>query len=387
MSAEYGEEVGRDPRPPLRRRVPGGLQGGLPRPHCCGRPRPAGGDPGRVRHRPGALLRARRPRRGGTAQGVPRGPAALAVRSPPDAVVDGRRGGRRATLRPGRDRPGVPHLRLRPALRRTAARPGARALLRRPAGDLGRLHRDRRVQRPGAAGVADLAAGDAAARLREVHATGELALRHRLDRGGARRQRRAGADAGQPLRDPLRPGLRRRGARPGPGRPRGAHQEGARRGREPRPRPDPSLLPDPHPGDPAHQLLPARGRRAAPEALPLAQARAVGDPGPSGAPAEVRDLRLLAAGRGRAPALRRGRPRWPALVGPTRRLPHRDPRPGQGADGQEHGDRPRRREGRLLRQAAARPCRRSRRLVGRGRRVLQDLHPRSPRRDRQPGDR
>ena len=144
---------------------------------------------------------------------------------------------------------------------------------------------------------------------------------------------------------------------PGAGRPRGPDQECARRGREPRPRPDPPLLPDPHPGDPAHELLPARGRRAAPQALPLAQARAVGDPGPAGAPAEVRDLRLLAAGRGRAPALRRGRPRWPALVGPTRRLPHRDPRPGQGADGQEHGDRARRREGRVLRQAAARSCR------------------------------
>ena len=73
------------------------------------------------------------------------------------------------------------------------------------------------------------------------------------------------------------------------------------------------------------------------------------------AAAEVRDLRVLAAGRGRAPALRRGRARRAALVRPARRLPHRGARPGQGADGEEHRDRAGRREGRLLLQAAARP--------------------------------
>ena len=51
-----------------------------------------------------------------------------------------------------------------------------------------------------------------------------------------------------------------------------------------------------------------------------------------------------------------GRPRRPALVGPPGGLPHRDPRPGQGADGQERRDRPGRRQGRLRRQAAARPA-------------------------------
>ena len=81
----------------------------------------------------------------------------------------------------------------------------------------------------------------------------------------------------------------------------------------------------------------------------------VGDPGPARAAAQLRDLRLLPAGRGRAPALRRGGARRPALVGPPRRLPHRGAGPGQGADGQEHRDRAGRREGRLLRQAAARP--------------------------------
>ena len=107
-----------------------------------------GGDPGRCRHRPGALLRARRPRRGGAAQDLPGGPAAVPVRGAPDALVDGRRGRRRATVRTGRGRPGLAHLRLRPAIRRAAAGAGARALLGRAAGDLGRLHRDRRVQRP-----------------------------------------------------------------------------------------------------------------------------------------------------------------------------------------------------------------------------------------------
>ena len=50
-------------------------------------------------------------------------------------------------------------------------------------------------------------------------------------------------------------------------------------------------------------------RRRRPAALHLAQAGAGPDPGPAGAAAEVRDLRLLAAGRGLAPALRRRRPR------------------------------------------------------------------------------
>ena len=101
------------------------------------------------------------------------------------------------------------------------------------------------------------------------------------------------------------------------------------------------------------------------------------------AAAALRDLRLLAARRGRPPALRRGRARRPALVRPPRRLPDRGARPGQGADGQEHRDRAGRREGRLLLQAAARPGR-PRRVAGRGGRLLQDLHLRAARHHRQP---
>ena len=57
--------------------------------------------------------------------------------------------------------------------------------------------------------------------------------------------------------------------------------------------------------------------------------------------------------RGRAPARRQGRPRRPALVRPARGLPHRDPGPDEGADGQERRHRAGGREGRLRRQAAA----------------------------------
>ncbi len=70
------------------------------------------------------------------------------------------------------------------------------------------------------------------------------------------------------------------------------------------------------------------------------------------ATAQIRDLRLLAPGRGRAPAVRPGGPWRPALVGPSGRLPHRDPGPGQGASGQERSHRAGGRQGRIRPQAA-----------------------------------
>ncbi len=94
----------------------------------------------------------------------------------------------------------------------------------------------------------------------------------------------------------------------------------------------------------------------------------------------VRDLRLLAAGRGRAPALRAGRPRRAALVGPPAGLPHRDPRAGQGPGGEERGDRAGRREGRVRG-----PQRRAGPAGGRG--LLPHVHLRAARRHRQPGHR
>ena len=90
------------------------------------------------------------------------------------------------------------------------------------------------------------------------------------------------------------------------------------------------------------------------EGVPVVQARSLDlVPGPARAAADVRDLRLLAAHRGGAPARRQGRPRRHPLVRPARGLPHRGARADEGADGQERRHRARRREGRLRRQAAA----------------------------------
>ncbi len=65
---------------------------------------------------------------------------------------------------------------------------------------------------------------------------------------------------------------------------------------------------------------------------------------------KIRDLRVLAAGGGRASALRFRRPRRAAVVRSPGGLPHRDPRPGQGPGRQERGDRARRRQRRFRRQ-------------------------------------
>ncbi len=263
-------------------------------------------------------------------------------------------------------------------------RPGA--VPGRNPGGLGGLQRDRRLQRAGARCPADLAAGDAVAVLREVPQAGQLAVRARLHRARARQQHRHHPLAGAAVRGEVRSEQHAGRRRPGPDRAadlaRGPDRGRARRGGKPRPRPDPEVVPHPDQGHAAHQLLPARRRRAA-QSVHLTQARAVRDPGAARAAAAVRDLRLLAAGRGGAPALRRGRPGRVALVGPPRRLPHRGPGAGQGADGQEHGDRARRRQGRVLLQAAARPLR-PRGVAERGHRLLQDLHLRPARHHRQP---
>ena len=83
--------------------------------------------------------------------------------------------------------------------------------------------------------------------------------------------------------------------------------------------------------------------------------------------AAVRDLRVLAADRGRAPAVRPGRAGRAALVRPPAGLPHRDPRAGQGAGREERGDRAGRGEGRV------RGAPRRRRARG-GRVLLPDVH-------------
>ena len=244
----------------------------------------------------------------------------------------------------------------------------------------------------GARRGADLAAGDRAPRLREVHAAGRHPVRAGLHRGRARP-----TTSTSPARwcelfearfDPGRGERPRPTARPGTRRPPRSRSGSTRALDDVASLDHDRILrsyltvitatlrtnyfqPD---ADGLHQVL------------HLAQAAARRDPGPAGAAAEVRDLRLLAAGRGRAPALRRGRPRRPALVRPARRLPHRGARPGEGADGEEHRHRAGRREGRLLLQAAARP-RRPGGVAGRGRRLLQDVHLRPARHHRQPAAR
>ena len=141
------------------------------------------GDRRRTGHRPVAVLAPRRRPRRGPAEGVPHRLAAVAHPGAADAVVDGRGGARRAPLRARRPAAAELRLRVRAALptrplrRRTRPLPG-----RHPRG-LGPLQRDRRLQRAGARRRADVAAGDGAPRLREVHEAGQLAVRGRLHRG------------------------------------------------------------------------------------------------------------------------------------------------------------------------------------------------------------
>jgi glutamate dehydrogenase len=99
--------------------------------------------------------------------------------------------------------------------------------------------------------------------------------------------------------------------------------------------------------------------------------------------APYREIFVYGPARGRrAPALRAGGARRPALVGPARGLPHRSAGPGEGADGEEHGDRAGGLQGRLRRQASA-PAAIAMR-AGRRRRLLPPSS-RPARHHRQPG--
>ena len=159
-----------------------------------------------------------------------------------------------------------------------------------------------------AAGM-DWRAGRGAARVRQVPAPGGLDVQQRVRRAVRGREPGHRRAAGRAVRDAPRPGARRR--------PRGATAtssstqiaRGARRGREPRPGPHPALVPRADHCDAAHQLVPARRRRRAATRTPRSSStRARSRTCPKPLPA-VRDLGLLAAGRGRAPAVRRGRAR------------------------------------------------------------------------------
>ena len=194
----------------------------------------------------------------------------------------------------------------------------------------------------------DRAGDHGAARGRALPAPGRHHLQRSLRRDGARRPSRRRGNADRALPRPLRPRAGRRAR----GRERDrARRAGDRRRREPRPGPHPAQLPRRHPGDAAHQLLPARRERL--QALPVVQARPLATALAAAAASAVRDLRLRAARRGRAPARRPGGSWRAALVGPPGGLPHGGPRADEGADGQERRDRAGGRQGRVRRQAPA----------------------------------
>ena len=157
----------------------------------------------------------------------------------------------------------------------------------------------------------------------------------------------------------LRRGSDRRTRRAARAADRGHHrldQDSARPGREPRRGPHPARLSRRDRCDIAHELFSAEKsatRDGAPHdyiSFKFDSAKVPDLPKPR----PYREIFVYgAARRGRAPALRAGRARRPALVGSARGFPHRSAGPGQGADGQEHRHRAGRLEGRLLRQASA----------------------------------
>ena len=172
-------------------------------------------------------------------------------------------------------------------------------------------------------------------------------------RCAARRTWRRGAD--RPVRRAHDP-ARRRGARRSGRRGRAARSTKALAdGRCDRRRPHPAADPRRRRRD---RCAPTPSRRRATKRSPSSSIpRSV-----PGLPAPVpwREIWVYSpARRGHPSARRPDRPRRPALVRPARRFPHRDPRPDEGAGGQECGDRADRRQGRLLSQAtAARPSNR-----------------------------
>ena len=156
-----------------------------------------------------------------------------------------------------------------------------------------------------------------AARLREVHAPDRLPAVAGVHRGDARRARRHRAPAGRAVQ--ARASIRTRGAGAGA---RAAEQARAieaalEQRREPVRGPRAAPVPGADPGDDAHQLLAPR-RRGQRAQLPVVQVRPGEGAGPARAEADVRDLRLLDALRGRAPA-RRHASRAAACAGRTGR--------------------------------------------------------------------
>ena len=306
-----------------------------------------------------------------------------------DVRAHGGEGRRRAPVpdHPGRrfERMAV---RLRAAVRGRGRRTGPRHLPGRvPRRAAGRA-RGRRAQRAGTARCADGPRDHRRARGRQVPAPGRNRVLGRVHGAHAARPRRHRGAARQAVRREVRSRCpRRRRGRATEGRDRG----GDRLGPEPRRGPDPAQLPVGRQRDAADQLLRRRRSRLA-AAVPVVQARPQPDPDPPGAAPEVRDLRVLAAHGGRAPARWQGRPRRVEVVGSPRGLPDRGPGADEGADGQERADRPGRLQGRIRGQAASGRGR-SRGAAGGGDRLLPDVpvgdarHHRQHRRRRRRGAR
>ncbi len=162
-----------------------------------------------------------------------------------------------------------------------------------------------------------------------------------------RPQRRRGAAADGAVRAAARPGTRRAGG--GRCGARGADRRRPGRHRQPGRRSHPALVPGHDPGHRPHQRVQG-GRLAAVPQLQAALRRGARHPQ---AGAALGDLRLQPGDGGRPPARRLHRPRRHPLERPAGGLPHRDPRPDEGADGEERGDRAHRRQGRVRPQAAA----------------------------------
>ena len=177
--------------------------------------------------------------------------------------------------------------------------------------------RERRLQPPRPCGATHRARDHDPARDREVPAPGGKHLQPGIHGGRARRAPGHRPRPRRAVRAPARPGASGRRGRAGtiargPAR---RHRSTASRAST---RTGSCAASSSGSGRAADELLPG-GRGRAREAVPLAQARSEADPGSARAAADVRDLRLLAAGRGGAPARRQGRPRRHPLVGPHAR--------------------------------------------------------------------
>ena len=322
LRSELGEEEAARLLRTWGRGVPRGLQGGLRRAGRGRRPAPRSSAPrrgrgGDARHEP---LRAGRRGPSQRRFKLYRARAALAHRRPAVPGQPGRRGRRRAPVR-ARTAPTAPaHGSTTSACATTggASTPSASRELFSEAFEAAWSRRaesdgfDRSCCSP-----AELAPGRGAPRLRQVPAAGRDDLQP-----GVHRARRCCCNVD--ARPAARRGCSRRASTP-TARSRRRRRGGATDAllEEIRAALDAVASLDEDrilrafltldPGDAAHQLLPARRRRR-PQAVPVVQARPAGGARPAAAPADVRDLRVLPAGRGRAPALRPGRPRRPALV-------------------------------------------------------------------------